>query len=334
MAKIIFFNHYHRGDLLTHKEYVRQIKEELPEVEFGYMHFNHAKLTRDLDIPKVGEPTDLDPKVPYYQDGDVLYINTWIGSTWDIFCNYGGINMNSLWWQWERILPTINMAMGLQPEDHIKLRAEKESYLPTIDFTKFNVASIDEYLEQSKDKKKILICNGAPKSGQSFAYNMESFVHTVANKFPNIDFICTEKFPVTLSNIVFTDDIIKDSEIEEKRAPWEDRPINNCDVQEISYLSENCNAIVGKNSGPFVFCETKNNYMNPNQKFLSFNTSWGEAFHTGQKRPTETMSHDLQFNCEYNIVAVEGPYGGDLNKLTDDDRINIDIALKELTESL
>jgi hypothetical protein len=226
------------------------------------------------------------------------------------------------------------MAMGIQPDEHIKLREEKESYLPTIDFSKFNVASIDEYLEQAKDRKKILICNGAPKSGQSFAYNMESFVHTVAGKFPNIDFICTEKFEVTLSNILFTDDIIKDTEVEEKRAPWEDRPVNNCDVQEISYLSEHCNAIVGKNSGPFVFCETKNNYMNPNQKYLSFNTSWGEAFHTGQKRPTETMSHDLQFNCQYNIVAVEGPYGGDLNKLTDDDKINIDIALRELAESL
>jgi hypothetical protein len=46
------------------------------------------------------------------------------------------------------------------------------------------------------------------------------------------------------------------------------------------------------------------------------------------------MSHDLKFNCEYNIVAVEGPFGGDLNKLTDDDKINIDIALRELAESL
>jgi hypothetical protein len=74
--------------------------------------------------------------------------------------------------------------------------------------------------------------------------------------------------------------------------------------------------------------------MNPNQKFLSFNTSWGEAFHTGNKRPTETMSHDLNFKCQYTIVAVEGPFGGDLSILTDDDKINIDVALTELAESL
>jgi len=326
MAKIVFFNHYHRGDLLTHKEYIRQIKNELSsDVEYEYLHFNHPKLTRDLDIPKVGTPENLDHKTPFYQDGETLYINTWIGCFWDIFCQHGGINMNSLWHQWEKIFKTINEAFTVE----LKLNEEKEFYLPSIDFSKFNVSTIDEYLENNTDKKKILICNGAPKSGQSFANNMSEFITSVAQLYPNVDFICTEKFEASAWNILFTDDIIRDTEIEEKRAPWEDRETNFCDLQEISYLSEHVDGIVGKNSGPFVFCETKNNYMNSTKKFLSYNVSWGEAFHTGEKRPTETMSNGLNLKCDYRIVPIS-----DIHKLTETDITNIKNSLTALAHSL
>jgi len=326
MAKIVFFNHYHRGDLLTHKEYIRQIKNEMPsDMEYEYFHFNHPKLTRDLDIPKKGIPDTLDHKTPFYQDGETLYINTWIGCFWDIFCQHGGINMNSLWHQWEKIFETINQAFSVE----LKLKEEKEFYLPSIDFSKFNVATIDEYLDSNKDKRKILICNGAPKSGQSFSNNMSEFITGVAKNYPNVDFICTEKFESSAWNVLFTDDIIRDTEIEELRAPWEDREVNFCDLQEISYLSENVDAIVGKNSGPFVFCETKNNYMNPKKKFLSYNVSWGEAFHTGKKTPTETMSNSLNLKCDYRIVPISN-----IHDLTEDDIRNIKNSLEALAHSL
>lgn len=319
MSKIIFFNHYHRGDLLTHKEFIRQLQNELPDFTFEYMHFNHPKLTRDLNIPVIGAPENLDAKTPFYQDEGVLYINTWIGCFWDIFCEHGGINMNSLWHQWDKILDTINGHFNTE----IALRAEKESYLPKIDFTKFDVSSIDEFLKTNTNKK-ILICNGPPKSGQSFSDNMQDFINLAAEESPSIDFICTTKFDTTLNNVLFTDDIIVDNEVEDKRAPWEDREVNNCDLQEISYLSEQCDAIVGKNSGPFVFCETYNNYMNPNKKFLSYNVSWGIG-----KPPTETMSNGLDIKCKYTITPIS-----DISTLSSDDIANIHNSLKELTDSL
>jgi hypothetical protein len=323
MPKIVFFNHYHRGDLLTHKEFIRHIQSEL-DVQYEYMHFNHPKLTRDLDIPLVGDPTNLDPKTPFYQEDDSLFINTWIGCHWDIFCQHGGINMKSLRGQWYRIFEMINQCFGTS----LVINPIKEFYLPRIDFKRFDVSNIDAYLQESKNKK-ILICNGAPKSGQSFASNMKEFLEPLAEENDSVDFICTEKFDTTFSNIKFTDDIIGDTETVDKRAPWEDRLTNTCDVQEISYLSENCDAIVGKNSGPFVFCETWNNYKNPNKKFLSFNVSWGIG-----KETTETMSHGLEKLCEYNIIPVEGPAKGDLNNLTSDDIANINTALDTLVRSL
>jgi hypothetical protein len=319
MSKIVFFNHYHRGDLLTHKEFIRQLQNELPDFTFEYMHYNHPKLTRDLNVPLVGSPDNLDAKTPFYQDDGVLYINTWIGCFWDIFCEHGGINMNSLWHQWDKILDTVNGHFDTE----IVLRTDKESYLPKIDFTKFDVSSINEFLK-THTNKKILICNGPPKSGQSFADNMQDFINLAAEEYPNIDFICTTKFDTTLDNVLFTDNIIVDNEIEDKRAPWEDREVNNCDLQEISYLSEHCDAIVGKNSGPFVFCETYNNYMNPDKKFLSYNVSWGIG-----KPPSETMSNGLDIKCEYTITPIS-----DINTLSADDIANIHNSLKKLADSL
>ena len=322
--KIVFFNHYQRGDLLTHKEFVRQLQEEIPNCTYEYMHFNHSKLTRDLNIPKIGEPSSLDHKTPFYQDGDSLYVNTWIGCHWDIFCENGGINMDSLWSQWNTMLDTINSFFGT----NIKLRTEKESYLPSIDFTRFNVGSIDEFVKFSGDHKRILVCNGAPKSGQSFNSDMKEFLEPLAEKYTGVHFICTQKFDTSYENIFFSDNIILDTDIEDKRAPWEDRELNNCDLQEISYLGEKCDLIVGKNSGPFVFCETKNNYMNPDKKFLSFNVSWGIG-----KAPTETMSHNLNLNCKYTIVPVTG-VGGSAHTLSDQDVLDISSALDNAVSGL
>ena len=327
--KIVFFNHYHRGDLLTSREFVRQIKNELSEFDFEYLHFNHPKLTRDLDIPVVGIPDNLDHKTPFYQeeDGDnkTLYINTWIGCFWDIFCQHGGINMHSLYGQWTKILETLNPYF----EVDIQLREEKESYLPRIDYARYNTQSVETYLRNSEAMGRVLVCNGAPMSGQSFSDNMERFINPLAAKNPTVDFVCTSKFETTLSNVLFTDDIINDDEVEEKRAPWEERPVNNCDLFEISFLGQHCDAIVGKNSGPFVFCETYNNYMDPELKFLSFNVSWGEAFHTGQQRPTETMSNGLDIKCQFDIVAIS-----DINNLTDEDVNRIETSLENLVNTL
>ena len=334
MAKIVFFNHYHRGDLHTHKEFIRQIKDTLGDgVEYEYLHFNHPKLTRDLDIPKVGDPGHLDPKTPFYQDDDTLYINTWIGCHWDLFCKHGGINMDSLQASWKVIYEMVNKCF----ETDLQMR-EKEFYLPSIDYTKFETTNIAEYISANSEYKKILICNGSVKSGQSFQPNMKEQIEEVAPRYPQIHFICTEKFYTEVPNILFTDDIIQDTVVSETRAPWEDKQNNICDMQEISYLSTLSDAIVGKNSGPYVFCETKENYMNKQKKFLSFNSSWGNAFHAGIPGTTETMSWDLKFEADYKIVMIgwsdDGKTKLDHNVLNDRDKKIVTDALDELAASL
>ena len=47
--------------------------------------------------------------------------------------------------------------------------------------------------------------------------------------------------------------------------------VTRCDLNEISYLSTHCDLIVGKNSGPFIYCLTQQNINNPAKRFISFN---------------------------------------------------------------
>lgn len=306
---LIFFNHYHRGDLFTHKEFARQVKNEITWAKMAYWHYNHPKVNADLGIPLQNTPQQLNNKERFYyhQEDNKTYllVNTWIGCYDEIFSKYGGVNLLSLTESWKLIFEEINKAMGSK----LVVSENIETYLPTIDWDFFNVESIDRFVEQHKNKK-ILFCNGIPMSNQSFQSDLSQEIKQLADQYKDIDFICTKKFDSNLSNIFFTDDIINDTEEFQIKAPWNDRPINNCDLNEISYLSTKCNAIIGKNSGPFVFCETKDNFMDPSKTIVSFS-----------KGPFESMSNSVNMKCRYKLV-------------TDHTQKNINNVISEVVETI
>lgn len=286
--KIIFFNHFHRGDLFTHKEFTRQVKEELASVPLEYWHFNHQKLNRDLGIPLTGFPDRLDRNIKFYSlDNSTLFVNTWIGTYGEIFNKHGGVNLQSLSDSWKEIYKQINSFFS----SNIQVSDDLQRYIPRIDYNAYNLENVNKFLND-RSNKKVLICNGIPMSNQSFASNLENEIKHFANKYINIDFICTANFKAEYPNIFFTDDIIQDSEMYSFNAPWHDRPQNNCDVNEISYLSRHCDLIVGKNSGPFVFCETYDNYMDSSKTIISFS-----------RGAQESMSNSINMKCRYNLVT-------------------------------
>jgi hypothetical protein len=290
--KIVFFNHFHRGDLFTHKEFVRQIKEELTNIEFEYCHYNHPKVNKDLNIPLTGIPNTSYDQL-FVSSEDTLYVNTWIGAYPDILNDCGGVNLQSLTRSWRSIFGVLNREFGT----NLQIK-ELLDYLPRIDYSFFNISPIDSFLSTRIDfvwglwRKRVLICNGVPMSMQSFISSLEEEIKEFAAKYPDIDFICTKKFTSSAPNIYFTDDITKDEDEYSYHAPWNDRPFNNCDLNEISYLSTKCDLIVGKNSGPFVFCETYDNLMDPKKRIISFSR--------GEK---ESMSNAINKKCQYRLVT-------------------------------
>ena len=163
------------------------------------------------------------------------------------------------------------------------MKSTKEEYLPRIDYSKAYTKTINEYVKE--EKRRILICNNIPASNQSFGDNMSEYVEQYATKYPDTDFICTNKFKTNKINIKFTSEII--------------RSVGECDLLEISYLSKFCSIIIGKNSEPYVFCETYDNYMDPNKTFVSFNKK-----HPEYDTIRETMSNGINYKCKYHAIPI------------------------------
>lgn len=290
MKTINFYNAFHNGDMFVSKEFIRHIVSELPNFKFGYYHLNHPKTTRDLQIEYLGTPS-FKENSKFVEDEDTLNINSWIGAYHPVhtpelphFWN-GGINYICLYNTWEYIFSKINSYFGTD----LKIKKSPNDYIPTINYEMFDVSDYDRFLEERSKTKKILFSNGPAMSGQSFPDDLSRIISAFALKYPQHDFICTRKFTTQIKNIFFTDDIYKErEEIFSTNSFWNDRQSKICDLNEISYLSRNCDLIVGKNSGPFVYCMTKENFMKENKYIISFN-----------KDMEDSLGYGIDLECEY-----------------------------------
>lgn len=285
--KILFYNHYHNGDLFVSKEFIRHIMQQLPNCEFGYYHNNNPKTIRDL-LPYYGRATQSNDE-RFIVNGDTLTINTWIGKyipgnyKEDPFFWNNGINYVCLYDIWKYIYSEINKIF----DTDLKIKDTPEDYISTIDYRHYDISNAVKFIESRPNTKKILFSNGVPMSGQSFADDMSAFINAYANIYPQYDFICTQWFAKTASNIFFTNDVLQ----------------LQSDLNEISYLSKFCDLIVGKNSGPFIYCLERDNFTNPNKKFISFNVTREDSLDYGIKMECDyTYSNSVDGNEIFNII--------------------------------
>lgn len=272
--KLVFYNHFHNGDIFTSREFVKQVKSELKDIEIFYAHGNSPKITLD-----VAPHMDLNPMVlPNYRftyvDKD-LYINTWIGAYseaqdrspphfYDV-----GIDYVSLTNMWSFIFDAINSILGTSLQ--IKHRDE---YIPQIDYSVFDCTNVDEFL--SKHKDIVMISNGPPMSGQSFDSTLEREINTLANTFKNLTFVYTHKIAAKQDNMFYSGDITKTDK----------------DLMELSYLSRKATLIIGKNSGPYIYSTVRENMMDKKKTFLQFNLE-----------ERDSLFYAMPYKCKYTYIA-------------------------------
>ena len=255
-------------------------------------HFNHPKVLDDVLIRYAGYPKDFDPQTRFIINDGHMIINTWAYCYTELW--KGGLNLDTLMGVWGNIFENINVNLGT----NIQLK-EKEFYIPSINFAHFDVTSIDKFVT-AHPGRKVLICNGKAMSGQSFKSDMADIISSLADAHPEISFICTQKIALNRPNIVFTDDIITGNSVHMKNSPeWNES--GRCDLNEISYLSESCELIVGKNSGPFIFCLTQANLLDRKPTFISFNKRELDTFPLGVTiKANYIYSND--YNNAYKII--------------------------------
>lgn len=277
---IVFFNHYHNGDIFHSKEFVRDIATKIP-VDAYYGHSRFPDLLKDLPTHHVPLPK-IPQNLTVFENDDAVFVNTWIGAYFDKGLEYNGecslrFNYSLYKTVYEKLNEIYKTDIKLDPIEH---------YYPSIDFDAFDC----QYLSHAIDSKKtVIISNGPALSGQSI-YNdaMEEVINRLASHHSNMRFIATHNFPTNASNVDFTSDIIKRK---------------TCDLNEIAYISQRAELIIGRVSGPFCFMTHKNNIMNKKMKFLAFGNRETDFFHIGCPIKADFKYHNFtDINSLYNAI--------------------------------
>lgn len=278
--KILFYNCFHNGDLFVSKGFVQQIVEEAGQENCLYAHVNSPIVLIDT-IAKVKGLVDCAwEREKFIEANDFLMINTWVGAYEREFF-FGKINFPVLYKIWGIIFNKINEYFG----SRLELKPSPKDYIPTIDYSKYRCAPAYPFL----GKDNILICNNEVCSSQSdLMGNMEELINEVSNIFPSLNFFCTNKTNVNKKNVLYTDDIFEhtNSEVVDLSFFWQ-RPMR-CDLNEISFLGQNCSTIVGRNSGPFIFCLTKDLFNDGSKTVISFGN-----------QEEDSLLYNISYNCRH-----------------------------------
>jgi hypothetical protein len=274
--KLIFFNRWHNGDVFSAKGYIQDLVRQLPVlvtgIEISHAQVNPYKTMIDLGInhiPAEEVPSAVEDKFRFGHLGDAIYINTWIGA-------YGRdampdpeehANYPSLYRMWMMIYDHLDEHFGIK----LERTEDMARFIPTSDWIQWQIQGAFVFLGQRQ--KNVLICNGLVRSTQTNVGLMDDIVGQLAAEYKEHNFICTTRFDTTglphTDNIFFTDDI--------------NRACTNGDINEIAFLSTRCEVIVGKNSGPFMFCHIKENLFDANRAFVSLSHRASDSYCYGIK---------------------------------------------------
>jgi hypothetical protein len=256
VKKVIFFNHWHNGDIHVSRGIVRKIINKVyaqdPSISFVYSHKNDPNLL--MDIPNLKFDPHALNRVGVADNlvviDDAVYINTWYARNNFLYVNQYGITIDALYHSFS---DTCNAFWGFTLDD---ISTNVSDFFPVIDYSCYDTANANNWLRQNS-LKKVLVENGNAMSSQATNFPMAPIIGSLANKHKDKIFILSKRENMNLpSNVIYTSDII--------------RKQKGSDLNEISFLSTHCNMIIGRASGVFSFTLTKENLFIRDTKFLCF----------------------------------------------------------------
>ena len=257
---ITLYNHFHYGDIFYARVLINLLNDK-----FNINFYHQLKLNLLNDIENVTEFNVLPQEFSVHTTSlDKKIVNTWIGSENNIYLNkvYRGCCLENYLFLCKKI--TDYYGINFDPNNY-------EQLLPTVNFNNLkDVDDISKILDEfiKKYKKIVLISNGDVKSGQSINFNFSGIINHIASTHKEILFLVTEEFNTDNDNIIATSTITN-------KQP---------DLLEISYISTKCDVIIGRASGPYTYSLVKENLLNPNKTFISFNHTYNEGkFYDKQK---------------------------------------------------
>lgn len=255
--KIIFFNHFHNGDLHVSREIVKNIikkvKSQNPKISFYYSHNNSPNLLSDIDDLSFSTAISQikNTHANLVQIGDAVFINTWYGQQDYKFMNRYGLTIDCLY---AALDDSCRKIWNFSLQD---ISPDFFTFFPTIDYSKFEINNSKIWLDNHPEKK-IFIANGLALSGQATNFNITEITVKLAKNYPNITFILTnyEDNRELPNNVVYSSSIIKKSSLS--------------DLNENSFISSYCDMIIGRSSGASTFAITQENLFKRPTKIIYF----------------------------------------------------------------
>jgi hypothetical protein len=286
---IVFFNHFHNGDLHVSRGFLRLISEKIlehnPNIKIFYAHKNNPELLSDIkNIQHSNNYWNIlaDENKKSFINADTLFLSTWYAAGHMQYLHKYGITFDCLY---ELFDDHCRAWLGFSLSE---ISQSPSDFFPTIDYSNFCISEIDKHIANLGIC--ILVCNGLAMSGQATNFNLSGIAANLARQHTNMNFILTnvEGTRVSgISNLVYSSDIIKKT---------------GSDLNENSYLSTFCPIIVGRSSGAFSYALTKNNMFNSNKTFISFSNS-GLGYQIGIT-PTYYISTKFYESIKYSASIL------------------------------
>ena len=262
---INFVNRWHNGDIHFSRQFIKHIINNTEADNYVYYLDKSTHLLRD--IKNLARKPLLELSIDFTDNlvvvpGEDIYINTWIGcegrkylSLYDVDEKlYNGtihplLDYNVSLGSNYRMYTDVVGRLGLSP-----LSQSPIDYIPEVDYNQFNISSCQDFLDNNLNKKRVLLCNNLVCSSQAPNFDFDPIIDVVTSEWPEIQFLVTDKTTIVKPNIYQTNSIINTQD--------------DSNLEEHGYLSKFCDIIVGRGSGPFCFCGTKENYFNTKIRFI------------------------------------------------------------------
>lgn len=246
--EVCFYNWFGNGDLFTARQFVKDIMSIIPAERYSFAHGKNPRMFDDIPNLHYSKVYDFMRNDAPFVEGqaDDLYINTWIGRD----SKYVLPGVGCVLYKFYEMFNDSLAPLG------IKLSQPLGYYIPRIDYSYFQCAGVNDFVFNCKFDRKVLISNGPVQSNQAENFDFTAPIVNWCENFPDIAFIITEPIPYTYENLFFTKDVTKTDD--------------GFDLNEISYLSLYTDTIIGRSSGPYVFTQVLDNYMNEEKHMMSF----------------------------------------------------------------
>lgn len=244
--KVVLFNLFHNGDLHCNRSFVKYTFDYVKSLGLECVNYQVCKnnIYEDLEIQN--------ENLPYINNtyhkkiiNNTLYINTWYAANKVLYSRYK-VSFDTLYHNFSDVFKTF-FGKNISEEN-------VWTFFPKIDYSKCYVNHARMFLHNNKNTKKIFFSNGDVESGQCDNFSCSPIINKISEKYPNNIFLISDKKDdiIKRDNVFFTRDIISK---------------NSCDLNENSYLSTECDTIIGRYSGSFTFALNRNNY-NRDVKFI------------------------------------------------------------------